>query len=292
MDEEGGAPRLNRYQLQSIEKSLFELTRKQKSQAVPVDLPVPAFWSSVGQLLHHLEMELAETIRDEGMSAKAQLKSRRLGIIRTCVSDLTRLRLNAFTQHAVLSNLLKSPQGDAMSVSASFQSLDWERHDPSERAYHSGVGHLVEKYKHEVSWNALLRGSTIEIPGAPEISGHAPLTEFTEQDEKVSAPTPAAVRTPQSGNWEDPEFDEEDRIRQMDGFPDRATGAAPAAPVGEAPAEEESGLRRILILQDLSEPIIAEDGSEITLTAGDVESCPTPIADNLIAAAAVILAMT
>jgi hypothetical protein len=43
-------------------------------------------------------------------------------------------------------------------------------------------------------------------------------------------------------------------------------------------------LRRILILQDLAEPIITENGAEITLTAGDVESCPAPIADNLIAA--------
>ena len=283
MDEEGASPRLNKHRLLSIEKSLFELARKQKSQAIPVDLPVPAFWSSVGQLLQHLEADLAETIRDRGMTAEAQLKSRRLGTIRTCVSDLTRLRLNAFTQHAVLSNLLKSPQGDAMSMAASFQSLDWERHDPSERAYHSGIGHLVEKYKHEVSWNALLRGSGVEIPSPPKAGGHEPLTEFVEQEETASQQTPAADNTPDSSNWQDPEFDEEDRIRQIDAFPDRATGAASPAPPPE-PAPEESGLRRILILQDLTEPIIAENGSEITLTAGDVESCPAPIADNLIAA--------
>ena len=283
MDEEGASPRLNKHQLLSIEKSLFELARKQKSQAIPVDLPVPAFWSSVGQLLQHLEADLAETIRDRGMTAEAQLKSRRLGTIRTCVSDLTRLRLNAFTQHAVLSNLLKSPQGDAMGMAASFQSLDWERHDPSERAYHSGIGHLVEKYKHEVSWNALLRGSGVEIPSPPKAGGHEPLTEFVEQEETASQQTPAADNTPNSSNWQDPEFDEEDRIRQIDAFPDRATGAASPAPPPE-PAPEESGLRRILILQDLTEPIIAENGSEITLTAGDVESCPAPIADNLIAA--------
>ena len=284
MDEDGAAPRLNRNQLQSIEKSLFELARKQKSQTVPVDLPVPAFWGSVGQLLHHLEVELAETIRDEGMTAKAQLKSRRLGTIRTCVSDLTRLRLNAFTQHAILSNLLKSPQGDAVNVAANFETMDWERYDPSERAYYSGVGHLVEKYKHEVSWNALLRGSSIEIPESANITGHAPLTEFVEQDEKVSYATTDAVQTPPSGNWEDPEIDEEDRIRQIDAFPDRATGAAPPAPLEEPPAEDESGLRRILILKDLSDPIITEDGSEIVLTVGDVESCAAPIADTLIAA--------
>ena len=283
MDEEGTASRLNKYQLLSIEKSLFELARKQKSQAIPVNLPVPAFWSSVGQLLQHLEADLAETIRDRGMTAEAQLKSRRLGTIRTCVSDLTRLRLNAFTQHAVLSNLLKSPQGDAMSMSASFQSLDWERHDPSERAYHSGIGHLVEKYKHEVSWNALLHGSSIEIPSLPKVGGHEPLTEFAEQGETVPQQTPAVDNAPDSSDWQDPEFDEEDRIRQIDAFPDRATGAASPAPLPE-PDPEGSGLRRILILQDLDEPIITENGSEITLTAGDVESCPAPIADNLIAA--------
>ena len=283
MNDGGDAPRLNKHQLLTIEKSLFELARKQKSQAIPVDLPVPAFWSSVGQLLQHLEADLAETIRDRGMTAEAQLKSRRLGTIRTCVSDLTRLRLNAFTEHAVLSNLLRSPQGDAVSVSASFQSLDWERHDPSERAYHSGIGHLVEKYKHEVSWNALLRGSGNEIPRSPEAGGHEPLTEFVEQDEAVSQPTPNAPSAPPRSTWEDPEFDEEDRIRQIDAFPDRATGAATPAPPPE-PAPEDSGLRRILVLQDLEDPIITEDGSEITLTAGDVESCPAAIADNLIAA--------
>ena len=229
-------------------------------------------------------MELAETIRDEGMTAKAQLKSRRLGIIRTCVSELTRLRLNACTQHAGLSNLLKSPQGDAVNVAANFETMDWERHDPSERAYYSGVGHLVEKYKHEVSWNALLRGSSIEIPESANITGHAPLTEFIKLFEMISYATPDAVRTPPSGNWEDPEIDEEDRIRQIDAFPGRATGAVPPAPLEEPPAEDESGLRRIRILKDLSDPIITEDGSEIVLTAGDVESCAAPIADTLIAA--------
>ena len=180
MDDGGDAPRLNNKQLAMVEKALFELLRNQKSQVVPVELPVPSFWVSVGQLLHHLENELAETIRDKGMGAEAQMKSRRLGNIRTCISDLTRLRLNAFTQNAVLSNLMKSPQGDAMSSAAGFQSLDWQRHDAAERAFHAGIGHLVEKYKHEVSWNALQHGSSTETISAPKAVGHSPLTEFSE----------------------------------------------------------------------------------------------------------------
>ena len=284
MDDGGEVPRLNEKQLAVVEKSLFELLRNQKSQVVPVELPVPSFWASVGQLLHHLETELAETIRDKGMGAEAQMKSRRLGNIRTCISDLTRLRLNAFTQNAVLSNLMKSPQGDAMSVAVGFQSLDWQRHDAAERAFHAGIGHLVEKYKHEVSWNALQHGSNTETISSPKVVGHSPLTEFSESEEEKSVTSaPAApVQPAPAGDWDDPDMDEEDRIRQMDPFPDRATGASsPPAPV--APAEDD-GLMRILILKDLDDPIISADGSEMVLTAGDVESCSSLIAETLIAA--------
>jgi len=77
-------------------------------------------------------------------------------------------------------------------------------------------------------------------------------------------------------------MDEEDRIRQIDAFPDRATGAA-SPPAPPAPAEDD-GLIRILILKDLDDPIISADGSEMVLTAGDVESCSSLIAETLIAA--------
>tara|TARA_B100001750_G_scaffold71328_1_gene56915 strand:- start:515 stop:1390 length:876 start_codon:yes stop_codon:yes gene_type:complete len=283
MEDGDEAPRLNGKQLSVVEKSLFELLRKQKSQAVPVDLPVPAFWASVGQLLHHLETEISETIRDKGMGAEAQMKSRRLGNIRTCISDLTRLRLNAFTQNAVLSNLMKSHRGDAMSASSGFQGIDWQRHDSSERAFHAGIGHLIEKYKHEVSWNALQHGSSIDSTTVPKAVGHSPLTEFSEpQEENSVSPAPASDQPASSGDWDDPDFDEEDRIRQIDAFPDRATGAS-SPPPPTAP-DDDDGLMRILILKDLDDPIISADGSEMVLTAGDVESCSSLIAETLVAA--------
>ena len=283
MEDGGEAPRLNEKQLAMVEKSLFELLRNQKSQAVPVQLPVPSFWASVGQLLHHLETELAETIRDKGMGAEAQMKSRRLGNIRTCISDLTRLRLNAFTQNAVLSNLMKSPQGDVMSTAADSQGLDWQRHDAAERAFHAGIGHLVEKYKHEVSWNALQHGSNVETVSAPKAVGHSPLTEFSEpQEEDLVDQSPAPVQSDSEGDWDDPDMDEEDRIRQIDAFPNRATGAS-SPPAPPAPANDD-GLMRIMILKDLDDPIISADGSEMVLTAGDVESCSPLIAETLIAA--------
>ena len=112
MIDEITSSRLTKQQLIVVEKALFELTRQQKSSPnVPKEITIPNFWPSIRQLLSNLENELAETIRNEGMNAKTQLQTRRLGVARTSVSDLTRLRMNAFAQHAILSNLVKTPNG-------------------------------------------------------------------------------------------------------------------------------------------------------------------------------------
>ena len=133
--------RLSKNQLQAVEKALFEVARKQKSSAGPVELPLPDFWASVGQLTASLEAELSETVQSEGMTAKAQLQTRRLGNVRTLVTDLTRIRLNAFTQHAVLVNLMKGGGAEAAAALQHLSVIDWERHDPTERAYYQSLGH-------------------------------------------------------------------------------------------------------------------------------------------------------
>ncbi len=305
--------RLSKHQLQSVEKALFEVARKQKASSSPVDLPIPEFWSSVGQLTAHLEAELAETVRAEGMTAKAQLQTRRLGNVRTLVTDLTRIRLNAFTQHAVLVNLMRGGGAEAAAALQHLSVIDWERHDPSERAYYQSLGHLVDKYKHGVAWKELVNGnnggnghgSPIANPGP-----NASLSEFSQPAPATPAESPAAtvaaapssmapVASPPApipvadthDAWDDPDFDEEDRIRAMDAFPDRATGADPHPPAEISVVETLGGdLMRIRILQDLSDPIIGEDGSEMTLAEGDVESCPSLIAETLIAAGLAVAA--
>ena len=128
------------------------------------------------------------------------------------------------------------------------------------------------------------------MPPAP--SPVTSLSEFTEtpSEPEIQPPHSAPV-TDLNETWDDPEFDEEDRIRAMDEFPDRATGADPHPPEEISVAETIGGdLMRIRILQDLSDPIIAEDGSEITLVEGDVESCPSLIAETLIAAGLAVAA--
>ncbi|HJL54641.1 MAG: hypothetical protein QGF28_00445 [Candidatus Thalassarchaeaceae archaeon] len=283
MDGASNTPRLSKSQLLTVEKSLFELTRKQKGQTIPIELSLPNFWTCVGQLLQNLEVELAETVREEGMTAKAQLQSRRLGVVRTCVTDLTRLRLNAFTQHAILSNLMRSPEGDAMPSLATAR-LEWDRHDPSERAFHAGIGHLVEKYKHEVSWGALL-GATEQIRlDHPPSVGHKPLSEFSEEAPAEDSGLPSREPSRKDGSWDEPEYDEEDRIRELDAFPEHASSQAESKSVADILEATGDSLLRIRILKNVSDPIVTADGTEMNLTEGDIESCPSLIAETLIAA--------
>ena len=281
MIDEVASSRLTKQQLIVVEKALFELTRQQKSSPnVPKEITIPNFWSSIRQLLTNLENELAETIRDEGMNAKTQLQSRRLGVARTSVSDLTRLRMNAFAQHAILSNLVKVPNGKQNQVPP----LNWQRHDPSERIYYTSIERLVEKYKKDVSWDGMLHGGKPEIMNKSNLGGNAILTEFNDSEEVETEQTISAPVPPQE-IWNEPELDEEDRIRQMDEFPERATGAMSATSIESPnPIGNISDMKRIRMLQDLVEPIIDEDGTEIQLTAGEVVNFSSLMADTLIAA--------
>ena len=144
-------PRLSNYELIEVEKAVFEVSRKQKTQTIPVDLPREKFWSAVRQLLYHLDTECSETIRKEGgQTTKSQLQSRRLNTLRTCVNDTTRLRLNAFAQHAILSNLINQ-QAISHNSSRTLYKIDWKKHDPAERKFYNGMIDFTEKYKRKKS---------------------------------------------------------------------------------------------------------------------------------------------
>ena len=284
MIDEVASSRLSKQELIVVEKALFELTRQQKSSPkFPKEISIPNFWSSIRQLLTHLENELAETIRNEGMNAKTQLQSRRLGVARTSVSDLTRLRMNAFAQHAILSNLIKSPDGKQNENQVT--PINWQRHDSSERIYYTGIERLVEKYKNDVSWDGMLHGGKPENIKKPSLGGNLALTEFNDSEEILDSNQNISPPLPSQEIWDEPELDEEDRIRQMDEFPERATGAMSATSIEEvSPIGNLSDMKRIRILQDLVDPIIDEDGTPIQLTAGEVANFSSLMADTLIAA--------
>ena len=273
--------RLSKNELEAVHKSLIEVTRKQKSSDTPVDVAMAegvVFWDAVGQLLQSMETELSETVRDEGMTAKAQLLSRRLGVARTCVRDLTRIRLAAFTRHAISSNLLSSGNG----VSVGFQTLDWSRHDPSERVFYNGIRDVTEKYKFATSWSSMLGSTESEsVPVVKEVV--ETLEDFSDDDGKGPPVTKKPIPR-QEEEWEEPDFDEEDRIREMDEFPEHAASPSESRTLDEEVREEPPGLLRIRVLKDVEDPILMADGSEVVLTEGDIENCPSLVAEILIAA--------
>jgi len=275
-----GPRRLSKNELEAVHKTLIEVTRKQKSSDAPVDIAMAEgvfFWDAVGQLLQGMETELSEVIRDEGMTAKAQLLSRRLGVARTCVRDLTRIRLTSFTRHAVSSSLLSSAGG-----SIGFQTLDWSRHDPSERVFYNGVRDLAEKYKVSTSWSSMLGSAEVE-PVAVVDEVIETLEDFSgAHDKDAPATTPPLPR--QESEWEEPDFDEEDRIREMDEFPEHAASPSESRTLEEEVSEETSDLLRIRVLKDVEDPILMADGTEVVLTEGDIENCSSIVAEILIAA--------
>jgi hypothetical protein len=278
-------PRLSNYELMEVEKAIFEVSRKQKTQTIPVDLPRENFWSAVRQLLYHLDTECSETIRKEGgQTTKSQLQSRRLNTLRTCINDTTRLRLNAFAQHAILSNLIKA-QTITLGVSGSLHKIDWRRHDPAERKFYNGMINFTEKYKMDVQWEGLLNGPDNIIEEIQVSTSHINLKEFNEDQEVIDNEELIPIKDVEiNKEWEEPEYDDEDRIREIEKFPYQISHMPPKDEILEIKNSSMSDLRRIKIIKDLNDPIIAEDGTELLLNAGDIESCSALIADTLIAA--------
>lgn len=277
-------------QLAAIEAQLHALLRSQAKHALPVDLPRPDFWHVCSQLLQSIELELTETSRTEGFSARAQTLTRRQSNLRRTISDLTRHRLNAFVNHAALANLASTPFGDATTeAGVNLMPIDWQRQDGAERAFHEGVAELIEQYKRNVSWNGLQQGVLQNPNPQPAVTpaGNAQLDQFVEQPGGLTGQKPPAVEevVPEE-IWTDPDFDEEDRIAMMEEYPEISESAMsePSGQDEQSAKSEQTGMVRLRILKDMPEPILDASGEEIELLAGDSFNCHSLMAETLIAA--------
>jgi len=285
--------RMSGPELSAIEAQLNALLRQQTKRALPVDLPRPDFWQMCSHLLQSIEMELAEIGRTEGWSARAQNLSRRQSNLRRTIADLTRHRLTAFVNHAALTNLVSTPFGDAApDVKANLVPLDWQRQDGAERAFHAGVAELIEQYKQNVSWKVFQQGVlSSERPNIATPACNAQLDAFVDGPGGLTGEAPPSVdEAPLSAGeevWQDPDFDDEDRVALIEGFPEISENMPVEileAEVEAEPLSESTSLVRILILQNLPEPLIDEDGEDIELFEGDVHHCASLFAETLIAA--------
>ena len=277
-------------QLEAVEAQLHALLRSQAKHALPVDLPRPDFWHVCSQLLQSIELELAEINRAEGFSPRTQTLTRRQANLRRAIADLTRHRLNAFVNHAALANLASTPFGDDVAeANTNLAPVDWQRQDGAERAFHVGVSELIEQYKRNVSWNGLQRGvlNADMLPQPTTPAGNAQLDEFVDSPDGLTGQRPPEIEQDVAEVWEDPDFDEEDRISMMEEYPevsesmisDDESDASVDSIVGQT-----SGMIRLRILKDLPEPILDDSGEEIELLEGDSFNCISVVAETLIAA--------
>ena len=276
-------------QLEAVEAQLHALLRMQAKHALPVDLPRPDFWHVCSQLLQSIELELAEINRAEGFSPRTQTLTRRQANLRRAIADLTRHRLNAFVNHAALANLASTPFGDAMAeANTNLAPVDWQRQDGAERAFHVGVSELIEQYKRNVSWNGLQQGvlNAEIVPQPTTPAGNAQLDQFVDSPDGLTGQKPPEIEQEEVGVWEDPDFDEEDRISMMEEYPEISESVMPEENSESADANEDAtgGMMRLRILRDMPEPILDESGEEIELLEGDSFNCGSLMAQTLIAA--------
>jgi len=258
---------LSASELDRIEKAIFEVARQQRGKRVPVSLPFPDFWDRAVHLVIHLEQE-ADRMRREGVgSARLSTGVRRMANIRTQIRNLANLRLNALTSHAVIGSLLE--EGGSR---GNGNSIEWSRMDPKERAFHSEISRGVDRFRAQTSWDVLMG---IEESGGEEAVGVPDLNRF-EDEEGLDGLAPFPEPSPEGEvEWDDPEMDEEDRIRTIDdGYPE--------APLNPASQDVKHDLVKIRIIEDSDDPIIDEDGSEIRIVEGEFHLCSPTMSETLI----------
>lgn len=353
---------LDSAQALEFQEALFTTNRQQLNRSVPIPLPRPDFWNMVAKLLSDIELDIQDMLMSGVTGMRLQNEQKRQANVRQAASDLARKRLVAMTQHMVSQKLRAAAAG---SQTHELPSLDWQRHDPAEKAFYTQLEHLVDRFKMDIDFRGMQEGLSAE--GGISIPVHKPGTTQLDQFTRgglTNAPPPALVFEDNKPEpIDDYDIDEEDRMIRAE-WPDidehiqadletapipqampaqtsqsisveeeemamlaqsqnRHAAAmelapsknkvsidldsldaptvqqeAPMAPSQEVqvtpesadpnPPSQESGpagesdLVRIRVVQSFPDPIMTDDGEELTLEAGDVHFLNSAMAQYLI----------
>ena len=239
---------LDSAQSREVEEQLFATHRLQINRHVPVPLPRQDFWAMVHQLLKSLDSEIQSMLMKGMTGMRLQNLQKRQANIRLIASELARKRLVAMMQHVSSQSLRTSTQPG---TSQDLPALDWQRHDPAEKAIYHMMQVQIDRFKMEVDWNSMQNGIAGET--AQGQTRHAPgtvqLDSFVDSNLTGSAPPDLAFedREPpvealqESGDDEEriieeewPDLDEYIHADLNDSVPVRAeTASEETAPVVE-----------------------------------------------------------
>ena len=176
-------------QAQEIEEQLFTTHRQQLQRHVPIPLPRQDFWVMVRALLSSLDLEIQDMVRKGSIDMRLQNLQKRQTNIRRIASELARKRMVAMMQHAA-SQSLRS--GVNPNMAQELPQLDWQRHDPAEKAFYHALQLNVDRFKKEIDWQGMQQGLLGEIMMQPRT--HAPgtmqLDAFTDEGKITQQPPP------------------------------------------------------------------------------------------------------
>ena len=222
-------------QAREVEEQLFATQRQQTNRHLPVTLPRQDFWKKVALLLDTVEMQIHEVYRSRGPDLKLQNLTKRQANIRRAASDLARRRLVAVLQYAVSSSL--RTEGGVTGPTQEIASLDWSRHDPAEREFHSNVITQIEKFKQTVNWSAMQHGLNSEgmVEAQPMAPGTTQLDTFVEEPGGLTGHGPPAIALEDKPEDIEEEMDEEEVLAQNEAYPE-LEGLSPAPETKPPPA--------------------------------------------------------
>ena len=204
---------LDSAQAQEIEEQLFTVHRQQLPRHVPIPLPRQDFWQMVGALLSTLDVEIQTMVRKGSTDMRLQNLQKRQTNIRRIASELARKRMVAMMQHAATQSLRS---GVNPNMAHELPSLDWQRHDPAEKAFYHALQLNVDRFKKEIDWQGMQQGILSELGSAP--IAHAPgtmqLDAFVDEGAIAAQPPPDLAFEDPLPPLEAPEDDAEERLME------------------------------------------------------------------------------
>ena len=125
------------------------------------------------------------------------------------------------------------------------------------------------------------------MPQPTTPAGNAQLDQFVDSPDGLTGQKPPEIEQSVAEIWDNPDFDEEDRVSMMEEYPEISEpmmAEEESDPSNDVSETKSGGMMRLRILRDMPEPILDESGEEIELLEGDSFNCSSLTAQTLIAA--------